>query len=102
MGRVSSICDYFLLCTGTNRRQVKAIAEGIVEALRAQGVRPLGIEGVQASRWVLLDFGDVVVHVFDEPMRGFYDLDALWGDAPKVPVAAEGAPPAPAPRHATP
>lgn len=102
MGRVSSIGDYFLLCTGTNRRQVKAIAEGIVEALRAQGVRPLGVEGLQASRWVLLDFGDVVVHVFDEPMRGFYDLDALWGDAPKVPVPPEVAPPAPTPGHATP
>lgn len=80
----SSYCDGFLICSGTNRRQVRAIAEGVVEQLRAQGVRPIGVEGLDASRWVLLDFGDVLVHVFDEAMRGFYDLESLWGDAPRV------------------
>lgn len=71
----------------------------MVTALRAEGIRPLGVEGLQASRWVLIDFGDVVVHVFDEPMRGFYDLDGLWGDAPRIPVPADGPPPAVAAGH---
>lgn len=83
----SSFCDAFVICSGSNRRQVRAIAEGISQDLRALGVRPLGIEGLDASRWVLLDLGDVIVHVFDEPLRGFYDLDALWGDAPKTTFA---------------
>jgi ribosome-associated protein len=81
---VASYCDGFVICSGTNRRHVRAIAEGIVEDLRKEGLRPIGIEGLDASRWVLLDFGDVLVHVFDEPMRGFYDLEALWADAPRV------------------
>lgn len=75
-----------MICSGTNRRHVRAIAEGIVEELRGLGLRPLGVEGLDASRWVLIDFGDVLVHVFDEPMRGFYDLEALWADAPRVPL----------------
>lgn len=81
---VASYCDGFLVCTGTNRRHVRAIAEGIVEELREQGRRPVGVEGLDASRWVLLDFGGVIVHVFDEPMRGFYDLEGLWADAPRI------------------
>jgi ribosome-associated protein len=88
-----------MICHGTNRRQVRAIAEGIVEDLRALGARPIGVEGLDASRWVLIDYGDVVIHVFDEAMRGFYDLDALWGDAPRLqvdlgPVPARAAAPA--------
>ena len=89
---ISSYTDVFLLCTGSNRRQVRAIAEGIVDDLRATGRKPLGVEGLDAARWVLLDFGDVIVHVFDEPMRGFYDLEALWADAPRLPWQAEAAP----------
>lgn len=75
-----------MICHGSNRRQVRAIAEGIVDDLRKVQMRPIGVEGMDASRWVLLDFGDVVVHVFDEPLRGFYDLDSLWGDAPRMAV----------------
>lgn len=73
-----------MICHGSNRRQVRAIAEGVAEDLRAQGRRHAGMEGADASRWILLDFGDVIVHVFDEPMRGFYDLESLWADAPRV------------------
>ena len=83
---VSSFCDAFVVCHGTNRRQVTAIAQGVIDDLRARGVRPIGVEGMDAGRWVLIDFGDIVVHVFDEPMRGFYDLDGLWGDAPRLTV----------------
>ncbi len=87
---VSSFCDAFVVCHGTNRRQVTAIAQGVIDELRARGVRPMGVEGMDAGRWVLIDFGDIVVHVFDEAMRGFYDLDGLWGDAPRVPVDSLG------------
>lgn len=93
---VASYCDGFLICTGTNRRHVRAIAEGIVEDMRQLGVRPIGMEGADASRWILIDFGDVLIHVFDEPMRGFYDLDGLWADARRVPLDLPATPAAPA------
>jgi ribosome-associated protein len=85
--KIASYCDGFIVCNGTSRRHVRAIAEGIVQDMRELGVRPVGVEGLDTSRWVLLDFGDVLVHVFDEPMRGFYDLEGLWTDAPRVPLA---------------
>jgi len=84
MSGISSYCDAFVVCHATNRRQVRAIAEGVAEDLKARGQRTIGIEGLDASRWVLIDFGDVIVHVFDEPMRGFYDLEALWSDSPRI------------------
>lgn len=105
MRGISAYCDTFVICHGSNRRQVRAIAEGVVEDLRAKGVRPVGLEGLDASRWVLIDLGDLLVHVFDAPMRGFYDLESLWSDAPRVDVpgltAANLPPPRPrAPLHA--
>jgi len=82
--RKVSYCDYFLICSGRNRRQVRAIAESIATTFKQEvGHPPLSIEGMEGGRWVLLDFGDVVVHVFDEPLRGFYDLEGLWKDAPR-------------------
>lgn len=88
--------DLFVLCTARNRRHVAALAD----VLRQHAKRDLhllaqGVEGLPSARWVLLDFGNVVVHVFDEPMRGFYNLDGLWSDAPRLPVP-ESAPADPA------
>ncbi len=80
----ASFCDAFVVCSAGNRRQVAAIADGIVDDLQAQGVKVHGVEGTEACRWVLLDFGDVLVHVFDAPQRDFYDLEALWSDARRV------------------
>jgi len=80
----ASFCDSFLICSASSRRQVRAIAEGLVKDLRAAGVTPIGVEGLGASRWVLIDFGDVIAHVFDAPLRDFYDLEGLWSDAPRV------------------
>jgi ribosome-associated protein len=85
---VASYADFIVLCSGQNERQVEAIADHVLHDLKPAGVRPLGVEGKQAAEWVLLDFGDVVLHVFDEPVRAFYDLDGLWGDAPRIPVPA--------------
>ena len=83
---ISSITDYFLLCTGKSDRQVQAIAQAIEEALKKQGVRPIGKEGTAQGQWILMDYDDVVVHIFIEPIRKLYDLEGLWIDAPRVDV----------------
>lgn len=92
LSKISSFCDVFAICHGTNRRQVGAIADGIVDDLRTLGVRAVGMEGRDACRWVLVDFGSVIVHIFDEPLRGFYDLEGLWHAAPVLPVDAAAQP----------
>jgi ribosome-associated protein len=84
LGPVSGFTDYFLICSGTSDRQVQAIADGVEERLRGEGLRPLHIEGYPRGQWVLLDYGDLVVHVFQEEPRKFYSLERLWGDAPDV------------------
>ena len=78
------ITDLFVICSGTSDRQVKTIVEQVEDALRALGHKPVRREGEQASHWVLLDYVDVVVHVFAEEERGYYDLERLWRDAPRV------------------
>jgi ribosome-associated protein len=82
--QVSDFTDYFLICSGTNERQVQAIADAVEERLRANKVRPMHIEGYNRAQWVLLDYGDLVVHVFLEEPRRFYALERLWGDAPDM------------------
>jgi ribosome-associated protein len=84
MKKVTSFTDYFLLCSGKSDRQVQAIAQGVEEELEKEGIRPLGQEGKTEGRWILMDYADVVVHIFLEPTRGFYDLEGLWIDAPRV------------------
>jgi ribosome-associated protein len=83
---VSSVADYFLVCSGRSAPHVKTIADAIREDLKADGVRPLHAEGQPESGWVLLDYGDVLMHVFLEDTRAYYALERLWGDAPSVPV----------------
>jgi ribosome-associated protein len=83
-GQLSSIADYFVICSGRSDTQVQAIAEGIERHMRARGERPLSVEGLPHGQWVLMDYGDVVVHVFYVPVREFYDLERLWGRAPRV------------------
>jgi ribosome-associated protein len=79
--------EYFVLVTAQNARQVRAIADAVKGLAKKDYQRaPVGVEGLEACRWVLVDFGDVVVHIFDGPMRGFYDLDGLWRDAPKISI----------------
>jgi ribosome-associated protein len=82
--KVSDFTDYFLICSGTSERQVQAIADAVQEKLRAGRVRPLHVEGYNRGQWVLIDYGDLVVHVFQEEPRRFYALERLWGDAPEV------------------
>lgn len=84
VGGLSSLADYFLVCTGRSDTQVQAIAQGIEENLVRVGMRPLAIEGLTRGQWVVLDYGDVIVHIFYEPVREFYDLERLWARAPRV------------------
>lgn len=79
--------DVFVICSATNRRQVQAIADEARRIAKQDlGLTTVGTEGYEAARWILVDFGSVVVHVFDEALRGFYNLDGLWRDAPRLPV----------------
>jgi ribosome-associated protein len=81
----TSFCDWFILCNGTNSRQLQAISEHILREFKKElNLNPLGVEGTRSSKWVLIDLGDVIVHVFEREMRGYYDLDGLWSDALSV------------------
>ena len=82
--KVTDFTDYFLVCSGTSERQVQAIADAVQERLRENKSRPLHVEGYNRGQWVLLDYGDLVVHVFQEEPRRYYALERLWGDAPEV------------------
>lgn len=81
---LTSIADAFIICSGRSNRQVIAIAEFIQVELKKHGIRPLSVEGKKEGHWVLLDYGHVIMHVFYEPIRNFYDLEGLWIDAKKI------------------
>lgn len=83
-GEVTTMADYFVICSGRSDRQVQLLAGAIVSELRDEGIRPLGIEGKGAARWVLLDYGSVIVHVFAPEEREFYGLERLWSNAVQV------------------
>jgi ribosome-associated protein len=86
---LSAIADYFVICSGENPAQIKAIVEAIEGYLSQKKIFPMGREGLDFSRWVLIDYGDIVVHVFDKDSRGYYNLEKFWMDAPKVPLDKE-------------
>jgi ribosome-associated protein len=86
--RASAFTDFFVICTGANRRQVQAIADAVQEALARRGSRPALIEGYERGEWVLIDYFDFIVHVFMPATREFYSLERLWGDAERVDVSA--------------
>ena len=78
---LTTLADYFVICSGGSERQLDAIADGVVETLRDERLRPIGREGVSASHWILIDYGSVIVHVFTPPERDFYQLERHWGEA---------------------
>lgn len=88
---ISSVCDYFLIVSGEADLHVKAIADAIELGLKEAGERPAHLEGKDEGNWVLLDYLDVIIHVFREPTRQFYALEKLWGDAPQEQLADEAA-----------
>jgi ribosome-associated protein len=84
VGKLASITDYFLITAGNSTRQVQAITRHLQRKMREAGFRVYGIEGEQEGHWVLMDYGDVVIHIFYQPFREFYDLEGLWIEAPRV------------------
>ena len=86
---ISGFADYFIICSGTSDRQVRAIAAAIQENLKTADILPLGVEGEAAGQWVLMDYDDVIIHIFLAPVRTFYDLERLWSEAPRMDVPDE-------------
>lgn len=84
------VADYFVIATILNRQHGRAVAEAIMDAARAAGGQVLGVEGLEEGTWVLVDLGDVLVHLFEAEYRRYYDLELLWGDAKKVPLGTLG------------
>jgi ribosome-associated protein len=81
---IVSFTDTFIVASGKSSRQVSAVAEHVIHRLKKEGIRPVGVEGLQQGHWVLIDYGDVVIHLFFEPIREFYDLEGLWSDARRI------------------
>lgn len=86
LGKLTAITDYFLITSGNSSRQVQAICRHLAKRMRDEGFKARGMEGEQEGHWVLMDYGDVVIHVFYEPVREFYDLEGLWVEAPRIEV----------------
>lgn len=84
--KASAFTDFFVICNGTNRRQVQAIADGVQEAIAKKGARPALVEGYERGEWILIDYFDFIFHVFMPAKRDFYGLEKLWGDAEKIEV----------------
>lgn len=85
---ITAFADYFLLCSGSNARQIQAISDEIALKLKRLGEQPISVEGYKNAEWVLMDYGDFLVHVFSEKARAYYDLERLWRDAKRVPWEA--------------
>ncbi len=86
VGTLNAITDYFVIASGNSSRQVQAISRHLEKRMREEGFRPFGIEGGQQSHWLLMDYGDIVIHLFYQPTREFYDLEGLWVDAERIDV----------------
>lgn len=81
---LSSIADSFVIASGQSAPHVKALADEVGDKMSEEGIDPLRVEGYNSAKWILLDYGDVIVHIFDKEARAFYSLEWLWGDAPKT------------------
>jgi len=81
-----SFADFFIICAGGSRRHVLALAQHVEQALAQAGLKPLGVEGLEEGQWVLLDYNTMVIHIFLQPLREFYNLEDLWSEAPKIQI----------------
>ncbi len=86
MKDLSSFTDYFVICSGTSDRQIKGLSDHIAQKMKQGGILPLGIEGENSGNWTLMDYGDVIIHIFSKPVREFYDIEGLWSDAPRMDI----------------
>jgi ribosome-associated protein len=84
--KATGFTDFFVICSGTNPRQIRAIADSVTEALAATGAKPAHVEGYERSEWILLDYFDFVVHIFGQETRAFYGLERLWGNAERIEI----------------
>lgn len=89
VGKSCSFADFFLILSGSSTRQTQALAGHLQETLGKLGIRPRGVEGIDPGQWILMDYNEVIVHIFYEPVRGFYDLEGLWIEAPRLPIVPE-------------
>jgi ribosome-associated protein len=87
-----SFADYFIICSGGSHRHVLALAQHVEEALARTGLKPLGVEGLDEGQWVLMDYNIMVIHIFLQPLREFYNLEDLWSDAPKILIDVDNYP----------
>lgn len=99
---LTSIADFFIICSGRSARQVSAISDHVERELRKRKIKPLSVEGATEGQWALIDYGYVILHVFHESARQFYDLDGLWSDAPRLPLPDQPRPRMPAGRKRRP
>jgi len=90
--KAAAFTDFFLICSASNARQIRAIADAVIEALAADGLKPAHVEGYDRSEWVLVDYFDFIVHIFTRETRLFYGLERLWGNAERIEVAARARP----------
>jgi ribosome-associated protein len=86
VGKLSSITDYFLVASGNSSRQVQAISRHLARRMREKGYKVYGIEGENEGQWILMDYGDLVIHIFFDPVREFYNLEGLWVEAPRIEI----------------
>jgi ribosome-associated protein len=86
---LSPVCDYFVIASGTSARQMRAVADEIIELAEKQDSKPIHTDGYEGESWVLVDFVDVIVHLFSDEARSYYDLDNLWGDANRIEISAQ-------------
>lgn len=89
VSKLSSFADYFIICSGQSSRHVQGIASFIKESLAKEGIYPLGIEGFTQGSWILMDYNEVIIHIFYKPIREFYDLEGLWSAAKRIEAQTE-------------
>jgi ribosome-associated protein len=87
VSKLSSFADYFIICHGQSNRQVSALAEHVQEAMAFAGFKPFGVEGQREEAWILIDYGELIIHIFLKSLREFYDLERLWSDASRISIA---------------
>ena len=90
VGKLTSIADYFLIASGNSSRQVQAIGRHLSRRMREKGLKAYGVEGEREGHWILMDYGDLVIHIFYQPVREFYDLEGLWIEAPRIRLNEDG------------
>ena len=89
VGKLTSISDYFLIASGNSSRQVQAISRHLSRKMRENGLKAFGVEGEKEGHWILMDYGDLIIHIFYEPVREFYNLEGLWIEAPRIDLKDE-------------